>query len=875
MERKLCVAGCMLLLFSGRAWAFKPTIHEEICQDILPGTTRTVDGENLSFAEKAILEIRKANSGTDIDNFFDSYRHFDAEEFSKASNHLITMRKNVVSKITASSPDGQEARESLGTALHTLQDFYAHSNWVEIGRTSINTALGRSAMANPLATIAFCPGNPAVLSGPGLTSLTSGYYIYLTGCGEPPSGKCYHGGPGLIESCNGINKDDSSRAGYGTAHSLGSTATTDYLNQILDASGVAGNAKAIKALMRINGTLGMVIDDTGSMGEEIDQIKAQVKKIVDNYAGTDKEPDEYLLVRYGDPDVGSAYTTKDTVAYLSKVNSLYPSGGGDCPEYSQSGLLKAIGSSRNDSNIYLFTDASAKDASLANSISAAAQAKRIKITPLLTGSCSPISPAYYQNAEDTGGQLFVLSPYELDKVFDLVRPQLSGDFITINRTKGTFGSGSSQLTALVDSTISTVVFSTTMDTKDSVALMRPNSSLVQDGDTGVTITQLNNGTIITVNDPEHGEWKLSSSGYGNFAMSAQANSPLDIYTVEFVELFEPAGAYRTIAGQPVVNTAPIVQSHMIGHYRSAEFRFVDEFGNTIEPITLATGDPHAAFDEFAGTVTLPNVPFRVAVSGIDESGEQYERLYPTLFRAQTVKVSLDAETETDRLPAGVTTTLRFKVENLGDSTAEFRMTAVDSKSFITRVTPAQLTLASGESSFLEVDLHPSEDVIDNTSVSLTVTATSTSNTNITNSDTVKLLTVPKNQPPDCSPASNVRINLWPPNNKFTSTDMQAVSGITDPDGDAVSIIIKSITQDEPVLGNSDKTAPDATGLGTGVAKIRAERDGSGNGRVYQIGFEANDGRGGTCNSAITITVPHSQNGKQATDDGQNYNSTGL
>ncbi|MCI5134562.1 MAG: hypothetical protein D3920_05680, partial [Candidatus Electrothrix sp. AW2] len=744
-----------------------------------------MDGEKLSFAEKAIIEIRKANRQTDTtySGFMASYKHFDAEEFSTASNHLITMRKDVVSKITASSPNGQKARKSLGTALHTLQDFYAHSNWVEIGRTGINSVLGRSAMTNPPATTAFCPDDPETLGGAGLTQLTSGYYIYVTGCGDPPDGKCYHGGPGLISSCDGINKDDSSRVGFDRAYSLGSKATTDYLNQILDASGVKGNAKAIKALMRINGTLGMVIDDTGSMGGEINQVQKQVKKIVDNYAGTDKEPDEYLLVRFGDPDVGPALVTTDTSVYLSKVNALSPSGGGDCPEYSQRGLLLAIKASRNDSNIYLFTDASAKDAWLANSVSAAAQAKRIKITALLTGSCSPISPAYYQNAEDTGGQIFILSPSELDKVFDLVRPQLSGDFVTINRTKGTFDSGEEQLTALVDSTISTVVFSATMDAKDSVALMRPDGSLVQEGDSGVTITQLNNGTIITVNDPEFGEWNLSSSGSGSFAMSAQANSPLDIYTFEFVELFEPAGGYRPIAGQPVVDTESIVQSHMIGHYRSAEFRFVDEFGNTIEPLALTTGDPYAAFDEFAGSVTLPDVPFRVAVSGIDESGEEYERLYPTLFRAQTVKVNLDAETETDRLPAGVTTTLRFKVENLGDSTAEFSMNAVDSQSFITRATPTQLTLASGESAVFEVDLHPSEDVADNTEVSLTVTATSTDNSAITNSDTVEMLTAPSNQPPDCSSSSSVRINLWPPNHKFISTDVQAVSGVTDPDGD--------------------------------------------------------------------------------------------
>ncbi len=221
-------------------------------------------------------------------------------------------------------------------------------------------------------------------------------------------------------------------------------------------------------------------------------------------------------------------------------------------------------------------------------------------------------------------------------------------------------------------------------------------------------------------------------------MSAQANSSLDIYTFDFVELFEPVRAYRPIAGQPVVNATPIVQSHLIGPYQTADFRFVDEFGATIQSLALTKGDPYAAFDEFAG---MPDVPFRVAVSGIDAAGKHYERLYPTLFRAQTVKVSLDDATAIDSLPTGATTTLRFKVKNLSDSTAEFHMNAVDSKSFIKRTAPNELTLASGESAFFEVDLLPAKDVESNIDVSLTVTATSTSNTDVTNSATVELLTV--------------------------------------------------------------------------------------------------------------------------------------
>jgi len=35
-----------------------------------------------------------------------------------------------------------EARGLIGDLLHTLQDFYSHSNWIEMGRTDINERIG-------------------------------------------------------------------------------------------------------------------------------------------------------------------------------------------------------------------------------------------------------------------------------------------------------------------------------------------------------------------------------------------------------------------------------------------------------------------------------------------------------------------------------------------------------------------------------------------------------------------------------------------------------------------------------------------------------------------------------------------------------------
>jgi len=133
-----------------------------------------------------------------------------------------------------------------------------------------------------------------------------------------------------------------------------------------------------------------------------------------------------------------------------------------------------------------------------------------------------------------------------------------------------------------------------------------------------------------------------------------------------------------------------------------------------------------------------------------------------------------------------------------------------------------------------------------------------------------------NQPPDCSKARPSVATLWPPNNKFVPVQ---VLGVTDPDGDPVTITITAIRQDEPVdtFGDGSFT-PDGMGVGTSTAQLRAERSGTakvpGNGRVYHVFFTADDGRGGTCSGKVLVSVPHDMN-KPAIDGGALYDSTAL
>ena len=124
-----------------------------------------------------------------------------------------------------------------------------------------------------------------------------------------------------------------------------------------------------------------------------------------------------------------------------------------------------------------------------------------------------------------------------------------------------------------------------------------------------------------------------------------------------------------------------------------------------------------------------------------------------------------------------------------------------------------------------------------------------------------------NLSPDCSLAIPSRDTIWPPFRVLVPVDIQ---GVTDPDGDTVNIIIDSIFQDEPV-----GRQPDGSGVGTDIALVRAQRmpvNFGGNGRVYHIGFTADDGRGASCSGEVLVGVPLRRSGA-AIDGGGISDST--
>jgi FtsP/CotA-like multicopper oxidase with cupredoxin domain len=112
-----------------------------------------------------------------------------------------------------------------------------------------------------------------------------------------------------------------------------------------------------------------------------------------------------------------------------------------------------------------------------------------------------------------------------------------------------------------------------------------------------------------------------------------------------------------------------------------------------------------------------------------------------------------------------------------------------------------------------------------------------------------------NNPPNCAAVTVSPNVLAPANHKFVTVTLTIAP---DPDGDPVTQSITAVTQDEPTngLGDGDVGPPDAKLLADpNKVDLRAERSGTGDGRVYRITFQAQDNKGGSCVGTVKVGVP--------------------
>ncbi|XP_062515323.1 von Willebrand factor A domain-containing protein 7-like [Corticium candelabrum] len=303
-------------------------------------------------------------------------QHFDNEKIKEGHEYLLEMAQTVFT-LLRNDQSYSAARTFVGRFLLTLQDFYAHSNWIELENRDILTDLGLSQSPKFLSNIAdpwtftcteCCDPNDSRCSestSPGgcttcydnvrKSKLTSGYFIY-DNSQTKPTGKCSHGSKTdrsrHTSPTGGINKSTKICAKsphhylHDEAAHLAISASRHFLSHVRSTAGDEGFRKLFNLAERNNlessTSLCFVMDQTGSMQNDIDAAKNRTRQIITSST----KPYNYVLVQFGDDDndpaYGPAIVTNDAAEFLAELDKLKADGGGDCPELTLHALQLAL-----------------------------------------------------------------------------------------------------------------------------------------------------------------------------------------------------------------------------------------------------------------------------------------------------------------------------------------------------------------------------------------------------------------------------------------------------------------------------------------------------------------------------------------------------
>ncbi|XP_056092844.1 von Willebrand factor A domain-containing protein 7 [Rhinichthys klamathensis goyatoka] len=718
---------------------FNPTgsSPEELLRACLGTATGEVSGAKF---RTALNQIYMQNGFVDRDFMDSAPHHFNNEAFTEGRNLII--QGTAAIKANVRTDNLQSARETLGRVCHTLQDFYSHSNWVELGNKSPYANLIRPDLnIENIADVAMptcsdcasgtCPNQllSAILNG---KYLTSGYMGLFSS--DKPQGKCSHGGETDLSSTQnprgGISKDErrSHNADlHNNAVNLASEATLELLEDI---RGAVGNKDYLR-LMGIarSAVLAFVIDTTGSMSDDIAEAKRVAFNIIDSKKGTQDEPSEYILVPFNDPGFGPLIRTTDPDIMKSEISKLYAHDGGDLPEMCLSGLQLALTGAPSSSHIYVFTDAPPKDTYLEKTITALIRSTKSTVNVFMTTSrrrrralkAGPAFQVYFDVALASGGQAIEVPKSSLSQATDIIVDTSTSALVTILQRSRDPGRVESFSFLLDESVSNTTIYITgsslTFNLRSPTGVSQSNT--VSNGPLG-TIHKVGNLQRIQLNETEMGLWHIDMTTTQSYTIKVIGQSAIT-FIYDFVEEFKgPHPGYAVIDGRPSAGLPAKLLLTLTGE-KGPEVLEVHEVAlMEVSGVKVSNG----TIEKMGGgdfLVTVKEVPegeFVVLLKGKDKT-------FSSLFQRQTTtqmsqsKVTVKAIADSSMLP-GQVFKLNFTVTTNGSS-GTYTIRARNDKT-IPMTHPLTLNLESGGSAQGTVSLTPPADTVSGTDVTLTIEA---------------------------------------------------------------------------------------------------------------------------------------------------------
>ncbi|XP_029295623.1 von Willebrand factor A domain-containing protein 7 [Cottoperca gobio] len=725
---------------------FKPTgsSPEELVQACLgPKATGKVSGAKF---HSALQEIYTQNGLVDRDFVNSAPHHFNSEAFVEGRSLIIEGMAAIKANIR--KENFQAARETLGRILHTLQDFYSHTNWVELGYTEpyINLIRPDLALENlagvDTATCSDCASGTCLNSIlPNILNekkLTSGYMGIFSSA--KPKGKCSHGGAADLTSTadprGGISKDERRSDNLALHNSAVKEATAASLQLLQDIRLAAGNNDFLRMMgIARSAVVCFVIDTTGSMSIDIHAAREVVYEIIDSKKGTQDEPSEYILVPFNDPGFGPMVRTTDPDKMKSEISKLTASGGGDLPEMCLSGLQLALTGAPASSQIYVFTDAVAKDIGLKDSIVALIRTTKSTVSFFMTSaikrrrrySRAATFEVYKDLALASGGQAIQVTKKQLSEATSIILDTSTSALVTVLQRARSPGKQETFPFMLDESLKNITIYLT--GTAITFTLTNPagvsQSQSEASGKLGTLNTVGNLWRIRVDADNQSGTWQININSKQPYTLKVTGQSTIT-FIYDFVESFKgPHPGYAIISGRPQAGQPATLMLSVLGRKGPSSMTIGEVALVTLsspETVSNSTTTDMGSGNILVTVNAVPEGEFVVTLKGTDKvSDSKFQRQSTTQMSIS--KVNIQAVVDSSVRP-GEAFKLTFSVLTQG-SGGQYKINARNDRDFPMTV-PSRLTLTTGEHTNSTMTITPPANTPSGTDVTLTLDAMSSS-----------------------------------------------------------------------------------------------------------------------------------------------------
>ncbi|CAF1224195.1 unnamed protein product [Adineta ricciae] len=627
----------------------------------------------------AVRIIASSNTKTDLKEMFKSESHFDSERFVGGSQLLMKRYQASIDSIQKAG-NYDQARKTFGEMLHTLQDFYSHSNFIELNFTAPSDVLGqRIFQTDEFASVSVrtcisCTGS-ACQTQSNLDEnilkkkiLTTGYFIpkgLSLILGKKPKGKCSHGGTfdgsSTDDPIGGINKDklDSvhGHLHYQAAH-MAYQGTVKILQEFRDQIGDEAFGLFLTLKKNLN-SLVISIDTACSMADYVELAKNISMNIVSQYGQLEFAPYNYILIAFTDSTAELVVNTRNPNELTDAILSLDAcrQRNSTLGELYYHSLIEGLKQCEYGSVIYTFTDSPARDAYLKHQARALLRSKhaviysfmgeQMKRRSLVLTKILPdlIDPLDGKNddidlASISGGLTYPITTDDRSVIAEFVLRRLEWtrlQSIFIYKAKSTSG------LFYVDSSIGELHLDISSMGEiidiSGVQLRQPNNTLYPLVGNFIGTKHLYMWKIL---QPVPGVWRLTTSNLSNtFDHDVQIQGKTSLICTsnlqKEIDMNADSSGYTQLTTEPLIDGDLLVLTTCENLQPSTvQISLIDQTGNVLTNYTPFQSDQLGILTR----IRVPSESFRIQTIVSLASGETIQRIEKQLISPTTFSIEL-------------------------------------------------------------------------------------------------------------------------------------------------------------------------------------------------------------------------------------------